>query len=586
MSEVAPYLTTLFKGNQRVIAVWDLETGRPKPVELKKPLKPQWLQTHLDGERCLGFYLMNPADDTVTCACLDFDDHDGTHPETIGNAKTVYRYLQTQGRKPLLEVSQSGTGMHIWLFFREPIPAYKIRAYLALCLKECECPGIEIYPRQDSVQHLAERLGNFVRYPLWGQSHFLDNDFNPIGAIEALTGVIPEYPEDIPDIEPEEQQISFACFETDGLPARVLHILNEEPTSLLARRWGCDASGMRGDGSRSALAQAIVTELVRYMVPTPEIEAALKYWCHKHDYERPQHWHERTVLKAYDYSLGQRKRERDSSETLWSVLHKGVDALVQGVPIIPTGLEAIDASMKGIALGEFGLVCGRPSQGKTAFTFEWLDHAAKIGFNIEYISLEMSYLASTCRFLPRMGVDADDVPGMAIRDVHEAIDAYQKSQKGSMYFSDRTDSGNDLESICAHIEESHHRRGVDLFAVDYAELIYSKKGNGYEGQVDIFRTLAQLTRKLNIALVLLVQLKRPPEGKSIVPQLHHLKFGGEQEADLVMACQWWWMEDRDYDKTLYTIYGLKNKNKGIKEPMMNIAFHAEQQRFSNPANNF
>lgn len=523
---------------------------------------------------------MNPADDKVSCACADFDDHDGDNPETLGQAKTFYAYLESKGYEPLMEISQSGTGAHVWLLFTSPIDAAHIRNYLSVALDECLCSGVEIYPRQDSVQNLSGRLGNFVRYPLWGQSYFTDLSLEPQEPLQCLQKVNRTDPSDIPLVEPQRASQSFSGFQTEGLPDRVLDLLNREPSSLLARRWNCDVSGMRGDGSRSTLAQAIATELVRFIVPTPEIEATLRYWCDKHDYQKADAWFHRTVVNAYNYGTEHKKRDVDTSQLLSSVLHMGVDTLVQGLPTIPTGIETIDASLKGIALGEFGIICGYPSMGKTALLFHWLEHAANIGFGAEYISLEMSALATTCRFLPRMGIRPEDVPDMSVFEVHEKIDEWQRLKKAPLYFSDATDTGSDLTTICDHIEDSARRKGVQLFAIDYAELV-NADGNEFEAQKQVFRTLPKLSRKLNVAIILLAQMKKPDGNKPLsAPSLHAIKYGGAQEADMAIGCRWYFMENPAQDRNLYGIYGLKNKNRGIKQPYMEINFHPEQQSYS------
>lgn len=545
-------------------------------------MKPKWLlERHLTGQQCLGFYFINPADDTVTCAAADFDDHDGDNPDALSDAKTLYQYLKDQGRSPVLELSQSGAGAHVWIFFSRPIEARKVRSYLQDCLRACQIEGIEIYPRQDSVQHLEARMGSLMRYPLWNKSCFVDLHLRELDPNEVMECVAENDPDEIPEPATHLPEVSYSGFDCEGLPDRVLDILNSEPTSLLAKRWTCDVSGMLDD-SRSALCQSISTELVRYMVPTPEIEAALRYWCARYDYDKPDEWYKRTIVNAYNYGLQQKARTRDSSELLWNILHKNVDVIAQGIPLIPTGLKVVDRSIKGIALGEYGLICGRPSQGKTAWTFEWLDHAASIGYGAEYLSLEMSALATTCRFLPRLGFKVEDIANLSVRDIHRAVEDYGESKKAPIYFSDRTDSGNELDSLVEHIKDSHRRRGVQLFAIDYSELVVADYSSTYESQVKIHRTLAQLTRHLNIAILMLVQLKRPESAQSSNrPALHHLKFSGEQEADMVLGCRWWHQENPEYDKTLYTIYGLKNKNRGVMEPDMEINFHAEQQTFSN-----
>src|SRR5690606_35189237 len=61
-----------------------------------------------------------------------------------------------------------------------------------------------------------------------------------------------------------------------------------------------------------------------------------------------------------------------------------------------------DESFGGFSLGEYSLVVGRPSQGKTALALQCLENAAFNGYAGLYVSLEMGPERTATRLLTRL----------------------------------------------------------------------------------------------------------------------------------------------------------------------------------------
>jgi hypothetical protein len=302
-------LLRLFRGRDDHVAVAQGQGFAPEP--LTEPLTAERLaEEHLAGSRCLGFYLMTP-DNKVWCSCLDFDNKpDRPNPGWKKETEAVYRLLVKYDLPPLVEISQSGSAAHVWLFFKYPISARLVRAFWRGVLATLEIPVPEIYPRQDTLT--GKGMGNLVRFPLWSKSHFVDvaSGWKLLPPIKTMSAVFPVNAKWIKraaarigiDLaaEPRKQPLARCDTLLSGeLLPRVKRLLEHD--ERLAARWGGDTDGLN-DTSRSAVVMSLACMLVRRYVPTPEIEAAIRHWCSEQRYDKGdrEDWVKRTLDKAYD----------------------------------------------------------------------------------------------------------------------------------------------------------------------------------------------------------------------------------------------------------------------------------------------
>lgn len=576
-----------FQGNKRYVAVWEKGDKAPQPYEVPVFLSPQQFEErHLSGKKCLGFYVMRPQDDTCVCSCVDFDNHDGTKPEAGDNARKVYQHLVSLGQSPILERSQSGTGYHVWLF-HAPLKAKLVRDGWKGLLSELGLAQVEIYPRQDSVQSLDGRLGNFIRYPLWNLSQFEDASQKPQDALQTLQNVKMTHESFF-----ESKAILGASggltegirrmYETEGLPSRVEYILESQPGSLLASRWQCDVSGMMGDKSRSTVAMAICTELVRYRTPTPEIEAALRYWCHIHNYEKSDRWITTTVASSYDYAMTQslRSTEVPINTNIHDILHSQLDILAQGMPLmLPSGLKDVDADIGGICeIGEFCVLGARANSGKTAFSLEFIEASSRQGFPTVFYSLEMSPRAVSYRYLTRMGIQPQEIQQLNLKQLHEYVDEKMKGAAPVDFVAIY-----ELDKLVESISE-YAKRGYKLAVIDYMALIKTHimrdEVKHYE---TIARELACASKKYDIGIVLLHQFGRDYEKRGGKPRMSDFKYAGEAEADCMLGLQYIHKENPSPEnKTRMVIHYIKMRNRSVKVDSCyrEVKFDPDTQRFS------
>lgn len=156
------------------------------------PLTSQDVYRHLEGkdENCcdvVGLYAIMP-DNNCSFLCTDFDDKSCKHDykDDVLAFVGVCRDWQIPYA---IERSRSGNGAHVWIFFEEPLPAFKARrlgnAILTEAMNRDGRMSFNSYdrffPNQDRMPEGG--FGNLVALPLQGQARknlnsvFVDDDF-------------------------------------------------------------------------------------------------------------------------------------------------------------------------------------------------------------------------------------------------------------------------------------------------------------------------------------------------------------------------------------------------------------------------
>lgn len=158
------------------------------------PLTNQDIYRHLEGKDengcdVIGLYVVT-SDNKCSFLCADFDDKNCTH----GYKNDVLAFISIckKWRIPFsIERSRSGNGTHVWTFFNEPIPAYKVRKLGYTILTEAMKRNRRItfdsydcfFPNQDKVPEGG--FGNLITLPLQGKARkagnsvFVNNQFLP-----------------------------------------------------------------------------------------------------------------------------------------------------------------------------------------------------------------------------------------------------------------------------------------------------------------------------------------------------------------------------------------------------------------------
>lgn len=149
-----------------------------------RPLTDAVIHDHLSGTSTIGIYPMLP-EDTCRLVVCDFDE-----TEWRLDAQAYVHAARVAGVSVAVEISRSGEGAHVWMFFSEPVPALDARALGFSLLREAMAIrgelGLESYdrffPTQDHLPSNGEGLGNLIALPLHkrcravGTTVFVDPD--------------------------------------------------------------------------------------------------------------------------------------------------------------------------------------------------------------------------------------------------------------------------------------------------------------------------------------------------------------------------------------------------------------------------
>ena len=145
---------------------------------------------------------------------------------------------------------------------------------------------------------------------------------------------------------------------------------------------------------------------------------------------------------------------------------------------IPTGISSLDYHLGGVMKGEFGVIAGEPSIGKTASLLCFGAHAYMMGFNVFFASGEMA------KFPVQSRVDSNltGIPSQKFRlgtlqkedfdKWKKKIDALKEVQQSFFEFTafPRKFTADTLEAEMMRIQDKH-KQPVDLLIIDYLNIM-------------------------------------------------------------------------------------------------------------------
>jgi replicative DNA helicase len=212
---------------------------------------------------------------------------------------------------------------------------------------------------------------------------------------------------------------------------------------------------------------------------------------------------------------------------------------------VTTGFDDLDVIFNGLQKGDFDVLGGRPSMGKTALGMNIGYNAAKAGHAVAVFSLEMGKKQLVNRLLSLVS----RVPSHRIRtgwldddEMQRVVQARDVLSDLHIYIDDTSGSPvSSIRSKLRRLQAKIHRR-VDLVIVDYLQLMEddeennSRKENRNQEISEISRGMKKIARDFNIPVLALAQLSRAVESRaSKIPQMSDLRESGslEQDADIV-----------------------------------------------------
>jgi replicative DNA helicase len=594
MSELAELIVKRFRGRPDVKAV-QTQVGFEPAAQAATAADID--RFHLSGQRCLGVYTTTP-ENNCYFAAVDFDDHPKEpDPEWKKKAESFYLALAGDGLHPLMEIGQSGSGCHVWIFFASPCPAWVPRAWFRAVAESINCAINEIYPKQDSLSATKKEIGNLIRFPLWNKSHFVDveNGWAAADPSEVLKSIVCTDAEELrilamelglgelkPEVATAMTEISVGASDSTELSPRVKKLIGKE-WSYLGRRWRGDSHGLK-DASKSGLSMSIAVELVRQYVPTPEIAAAIRHWMTMNGGESKadrDDWVARTVAKAYDFIITREEKKSVDSATFQTASHRYLDLVEAGSEIfIGSGIPAIDLAVDGVGAGEVCVIAARPNHGKSAIALQWLDHASGAGIPGLIISEEMVLQQiGKRRLMSITNLPQEHWGADTVKQLRCEVDQYHEP-RAKVFVVENCNSVDRAEEVIEQFVSVH---GVGIVALDYLQLLTTRAASRYEVVTEVSRRIAQVTKRLGIRTLLVSQLNRGVESRTDnEPKMSDLRESGgiEQDADLIIFGQYPCKFDPSVSQNAYRMYFAKRRNGPIRQTKAELYFDPNRQTFS------
>ncbi len=218
------------------------------------------------------------------------------------------------------------------------------------------------------------------------------------------------------------------------------------------------------------------------------------------------------------------------SWTIAQALKNFFDRYHKKVLYLPWFLEQLNGQL-AMEFGDFCLLGGRPSSGKSAFALEAAVYwAVKCGYRVGFYSCETSREKLTNRILAacaRLPLDAIKRSRLDDRQLETLCDISARINDAPIDLI--SSAGKTAAEIQAYALERRHQ----IVVVDYLQIVADKGKDEYSQVSNISKALHTMCQSLKIFCLALCQLNRT---KGARPSLEDLRSSGqlEQDADSVL----------------------------------------------------
>ena len=187
---------------------------------------------------------------------------------------------------------------------------------------------------------------------------------------------------------------------------------------------------------------------------------------------------------------------------------------------ISTGIDKLDDVIDGIRPAHFWVIGGYTSTGKTAFSLNILKSLMDQDKNVIYFSLEMSKTDIVGRYLG-LATETSSLKIIknAIGDKYD-IDRIAEEQRNMRNKKLQIFTlANELENIIIQMKACHMQNPVDVFFIDFMQLItVSDAKNEYQELSQVSKRLQEVAKEMNVPVIVLSQVNN-----------EHAKFGKKSQ---------------------------------------------------------
>ena len=249
-----------------------------------------------------------------------------------------------------------------------------------------------------------------------------------------------------------------------------------------------------------------------------------------------------------------------------------------GQDFIEWGLDGLDAPSTHTALGDFVVLGGYPSAGKSMLAAQLTQKLAE-KYRVAYFSGEMSEQDITDRSIARLsGVPLDAI--LENRCTERQLRSLAAATEN--YYKLRFDVFESAGASVAKIEAETLAGRYQVIVVDYMQLLSVPGASRYEKVTEISMGLHALARRHRVLVLALAQLARPDkpsrDAKPVPPSMSSFRESGqiEQDADLALLL---YLDNPNDPKSQRVLKTAKNR-KGLRNPKILLDFHGETQLFT------
>lgn len=252
---------------------------------------------------------------------------------------------------------------------------------------------------------------------------------------------------------------------------------------------------------------------------------------------------------------------------------------------ISTGIKTLDWALSGgVQRGEMVVLGMLTSHGKSAMAMQMVHEWTYAQMPALVISQEMAAHrigTRTIQYMSPISLENWDDP-----DAKQALDfviAHRRQQYAPCKIIECV---RDVRDAISRIETAVEKFGVQCVVIDYLQLIKAD-GHSKRDQVASASTaLRDIAKKHNLVLVALVQLNRAIETRTndMIPKVSDILESGQigQDADVIVLGLWPWKIDskKASDPSKYMLVIHKNRNREIRDKLIEITFDPEHMMFS------
>lgn len=332
---------------------------------------------------------------------------------------------------------------------------------------------------------------------------------------------------------------------SEGEPADIITVCD-----YISQRSGVDLLSYIGDMRRNGVAVPANIESYAEIIRRSSVDRTMSVIANEMTRIAKQNIPVGEKVAAFSQAVSQvsdsviKSKPKTAKEVMGNVLEYMEMRSKSGSEITgsTSGFKDLDVAISGLIPGDFIIVAGRPSMGKTTFAMNIADHTAVVsGLPTLIFSLEMPAEQIAMRSVSSMG----SIEFNRVRNSNMNADEWDRFAEVSERYSEAplgiedksAVTPNQMRASAARFKAEHG--GIGLIVVDYIQLMGNdgKYTNPEQAVSELSRSLKGLAKDMGCPVIALSQLNRSLEQRpNKRPIMSDLRQSGalEQDADIII----------------------------------------------------